>query len=488
MPLINKLVSGSVASGGGGGTGDMEKATYDPNDDGIIAVANGGTDSSTASGARTNLGLGTIATQDSSNVSITGGSITGITDLAVADGGTGASTASDARTNLGAQAQDADLDAISALSSNGLLSRTGAGAYATRTLTAGSANLSVTNGDGVSGNPTIDVGANVALLTGTQTLSGDKTFSGALNVDTISERTAANGVTIDGVKALDSFIELSEIASPSNPASDKGRLFAKDSAGVTKAYFRDSAGTESALGVTGGNIFPIFYSSSLGKMDVSASSYDGFGVFGTAAFSLAAVAGYSISSAIDSFGRRARMTTGSTSGNYVGYYNASGAFTRLEHLPYLYFTMAIPTITSTRVFAGLSSVLTGGTITGSDNPAASMIGVQFSTARGDTELMAVANDAGSPLTATSTGWTVVAGTVIQVFIDVQSTSSVKIYIFDTGGTQLGSTVTLTTDLPTSTTNMGLIFGVETQTSSGRNLDVYTASYRNNAYGLTSFPG
>ncbi len=46
-------------------------------------------------------GLGTIATQAASNVSITGGSITGITDLAVDDGGTGASNASDARTNLG---------------------------------------------------------------------------------------------------------------------------------------------------------------------------------------------------------------------------------------------------------------------------------------------------------------------------------------------------------------------------------------------------
>lgn len=50
--------------------------------------------------ARTSLGLGSIATQDSSNVTITGGSVTGITDLAVADGGTGASTAASARVNL----------------------------------------------------------------------------------------------------------------------------------------------------------------------------------------------------------------------------------------------------------------------------------------------------------------------------------------------------------------------------------------------------
>lgn len=67
---------------------------------GTLPVANGGTNATTAANARTNLGLGTIATQASSNVSITGGSITGITDLAVADGGTGASTASAARVNL----------------------------------------------------------------------------------------------------------------------------------------------------------------------------------------------------------------------------------------------------------------------------------------------------------------------------------------------------------------------------------------------------
>jgi len=52
----------------------------------------GGATNLVASTGRTSLGLGSIATQNSSSVSITGGLITGITDLAVADGGTGAST------------------------------------------------------------------------------------------------------------------------------------------------------------------------------------------------------------------------------------------------------------------------------------------------------------------------------------------------------------------------------------------------------------
>ncbi len=66
-----------------------------------LAVTDGGTGAGTPAGARTNLGLGSIATQDSTGVSITGGTITGITDLAVADGGTGAGTPAGARTNLG---------------------------------------------------------------------------------------------------------------------------------------------------------------------------------------------------------------------------------------------------------------------------------------------------------------------------------------------------------------------------------------------------
>lgn len=136
-------------------------------------------DDADAAAARTTLALGTMATQAAGSVSITGGTITGITDLAVADGGTGVGTitgiirgngtspftAAVAGTDYLApaaigttvQAFDADLSAVAGLAANGLIALTGAGTAAARTITAGS-RISVTNGDGVSGNPTIAVG------------------------------------------------------------------------------------------------------------------------------------------------------------------------------------------------------------------------------------------------------------------------------------------------------------------------------------------
>lgn len=109
-------------------------------------------------------GIQGMALQDPAAVAITGGSISGITDLPVADGGTGASNASAARTNLGleigtnVQSYYANLEAVGGLGSTGLITLTAAGAASARTITAATGgSISVTNGSGVSGNPTIGV-------------------------------------------------------------------------------------------------------------------------------------------------------------------------------------------------------------------------------------------------------------------------------------------------------------------------------------------
>lgn len=86
----------------------------------------------------------------------------------------------------GKQPLDADLTALAALATNGLIARTGAGTVAARTVTAGSNKISVSNGDGVAGNPTVDaVEANFTL----------NNIGGTLNVTKGGTGVNASGVT-----------------------------------------------------------------------------------------------------------------------------------------------------------------------------------------------------------------------------------------------------------------------------------------------------
>jgi hypothetical protein len=109
----------------------------------ISAVGRSIISGSTEGDARNSLGLGTLSVQNAGSVSISGGTITGISDLAIADGGTGASNAADARANLGlaigtnVQAYSAGLSSIGALSpaSGSVIYSQGNNTYTAKTVT-----------------------------------------------------------------------------------------------------------------------------------------------------------------------------------------------------------------------------------------------------------------------------------------------------------------------------------------------------------------
>jgi hypothetical protein len=86
-----------------------------------------------------------------------GGSVVELTGLKAADIG------------VSVQAYDAELQAISGLSANGLVARTSSSTAAARTITGTTNVITVTNGDGVSGNPTLTVGSLVSRTDTAQT-------------------------------------------------------------------------------------------------------------------------------------------------------------------------------------------------------------------------------------------------------------------------------------------------------------------------------
>ena len=135
----------------------------------------------------------TITGATISGSAISGGTVSGITDLAIADGGTGASTAADALLNFGLTATAAELNTLDGITAstvelnyvdgvtspiqtqldgkqsidptltafanfntNGLITQIATDTFTGRTLTAGSG-VTIINGDGVAGNPTVVV-------------------------------------------------------------------------------------------------------------------------------------------------------------------------------------------------------------------------------------------------------------------------------------------------------------------------------------------
>src|SRR5882724_2951670 len=86
------------------------------------------------------------------------------------------------------QAWDTDLDAIAGLSTTGLIARTGAGTATTRTVTGTANEITLTNGNGVSGNPTISLPT--ALIFTSKTVTGGTYSSPILTTPALGSPTS----------------------------------------------------------------------------------------------------------------------------------------------------------------------------------------------------------------------------------------------------------------------------------------------------------
>jgi hypothetical protein len=149
-----------------------------------LSIGGGGTGATTAAGARTNLGLGSMALQNDNNVNITGGTISGLTSLSVS-GTISAGVFSGSGSGL-SNIPNSATTATNLNSPNTIVLRDGSGNFSAGTITAslnGNANT-VTNGVYTTGSY-----ADPAWIT---SLAGSKITSG-INAANISTGTLDDG-------------------------------------------------------------------------------------------------------------------------------------------------------------------------------------------------------------------------------------------------------------------------------------------------------
>lgn len=387
--------------------------------------------------SRTNLGLGTAATHNHGEYELAGVAAALVDDLS------GVSNQATARTNLGlgtiatAAAGDYELAGVAAalvddLSgvSNQATARTnlGLGTMATATATDYLAKAIVDAKGDLLVASAADTVARLAVGTNGHVLTAD---SGETNGVKWAEVTGGSGIAESVVDAKGDLLV-------ATAADTVGRLAVGTNGHVLTADSAEASGVKWAE-AAGGSSSPYYKTDEVISADVrlypaAASTYvgisptsnrvDGTVLYGTQADGLN-------SADAPTFGDHIKFTSDGTDTGHTGF--RTNPQHRRIHKPFLSQAFALGTVTTIRVFVGLSANHTPHVT--SDAPGNNYVGVSFSTARGDTVFQFIAKETGSE-TLVASSVTPVANTIYLVRIDFLDSGDITVSICDEDGTEL----------------------------------------------------